>query len=460
MIKGNVGKRRWVFDRWLSTFLILFFSGIMIYNMLPSPSTPLLRASHENWSQLSDELRDSMQYAFQSYMRDAWKSDEYMPVKKRGLNTFGGRGLPIIDSLDTLFMMGLDTEFKSARHFVAHEFEFKGKLNVFENNVRTMGGLLSAYTLTKDPLFLSKAKMVGEVLLLAFQHRIPCGVIETKCPDFCGAQPWASGHSITVEVGTLSLEFVALSKFTGDTRWVDKITAINRFWQEHSSELLFRYINPVSEVVSGPVATIDSIYAYFLKLQVMTGDTLAGTLYRTFENYMAQQNIHGAFAKSMVPVNIEHTECFMGGMLILGQKYLKEGLALTETCARMYTTNPSGLACDAVTIDGAGTIHCRRDVYLLRPEVVESLFYAWRETRHPKWRKYAKDIWRAIVKWTRVGSGGFTTVRHVTRKSPHQMDKQEFWLVETLKYLWLIFQPGDPLGDNVLNTKGHILPLF
>ena len=68
-----------------------------------------------------------MQYAFQAYMRDAWKADEYLPVKRRGLNTFGGKGLTIIDSLDTLYLMGLETEFKSAREFVKSEFKFDGR---------------------------------------------------------------------------------------------------------------------------------------------------------------------------------------------------------------------------------------------------------------------------------------------------------------------------------------------
>jgi hypothetical protein len=104
---------------------------------------------------VADEIRTGMQRAFQAYMRDAWKADEYMPVHKRGTNTFGGKGLTIIDSLDTLHLMGLNDEFAHARAFVATDFHFGGHINVFENTIRVLGGLLSAYSLTRDELFLT-----------------------------------------------------------------------------------------------------------------------------------------------------------------------------------------------------------------------------------------------------------------------------------------------------------------
>jgi mannosyl-oligosaccharide alpha-1,2-mannosidase len=129
----------------------------------------------------------------------------------------------------------------------------------------------------------------------------------------------------------------------------------------------------------------------------------------------------------------------------------------------MYTTNPSGIACDKVRIQHDGSIHCINDVYLLRPEVVESVFYAWRETHDQKWRDYARDIWRAIAKHCQVDSGGFTDVRHVTSDTPTKMDKQESWfLAETLKYLWLTFQPDSiiPLDKYVFNTEAHPIKVF
>jgi len=216
------------------------------------------------------EIRAGMQHAFQAYMRDAWKSDEYKPVSKQGTNTFGGKGLTIIDSLDTLWLMGLTEEYTKAKEFVEHEFHFDGHINVFENNIRVLGGLLSAFTLTSEQIFLDKAKQVGEVLLGAFRNRIPCGIIDTN--GYCGSQSWAGGRSVNAEVGTLSLEFETLSRLTKDSRWSEKIRHINEYWRDHHNGLLQMYIDPRTEQMSGPRTIgggIDSTYEYLIKLKLM-----------------------------------------------------------------------------------------------------------------------------------------------------------------------------------------------
>ena len=410
-----------------------------------------------------DGIRAGMQHAFQAYMRDAWKSDEYKPVSKYGVNTFGGKGLTIIDSLDTLWLMGLKDEYTKAKEFVEDEFKFEGHINVFENNIRVLGGLLAAYTLTEEQIFLDKAREVGEVLLGAFRTRIPCGIIDTN--GYCGSQSWAGGRSVNAEVGTLSLEFETLSYLTGDSRWSDKIQGINEYWREHQDGLLQMYIDPKTEKMSGPQTIgggIDSTYEYLIKLKLMNGNKLAGELYDKFEREIVENMVvtHGThtFAKASGSNRLEHLGCFGGGMFILGKRYVKEGLAFTETCAEMYTSTASGLACDSVTIEPNGDIKCENDIYLLRPEVVESIFYAWRQTHDPKWRDYARKIWKALHKHCEVLTGGFTDVKYVTRTTPEKMDKQESWfLAETLKYLWLTFQSDDviPLDQYVFNTEAH-----
>ena len=149
--------------------------------------------------------------------------------------------------------------------------------------------------------------------------------------------------------------------------------------------------------------------------------------------------------------------------MILAGTHVPEGLAFTTTCAEMYRANPSGLACDKVVVEPDGHLRCLQDMYLLRPEVVESLFYAWRATHDPKWRSYARDIWNAIQRHCGVETGGFTDVKDVTRATPTQLDKQESWfLAETLKYLWLTFQSDDvvPLDSFVFTTEAHPLRRF
>jgi len=417
---------------------------------------------------IANEIREGMKNAFNSYMRDAWKMDEYKPISKRGENTFGGKGLTIIDSLDTLYLMDLKDEFAKAEKFVRDEFVFGGKINVFEMNIRVLGGLLSTYTLTDNKLFLEEARKVGDKLLLAFQKRIPCGVIDER--GNCGYQHRAGGRAINAEVGTLSLEFETLSHLTNDPTWSHKIQKINEYWDNNHKGLLQMYINPNTEKQEGKRTIgggIDSTYEYFLKLSLMNSDKLAKKLYDTFERkiYLSMFTKFGntTFPKQDHSNVVEHLGCFLGGMFILGDKFVKEGLEFTETCARMYTSTKSGIACDHVTIQKDGNIVCKNDIYFLRPEVVESIFYAWRHTHDQKWRNYATKIWNAINKHCKVNTGGFTVIKNLNSINPTKLDKQESWfLAETLKYLWLIFQPDDvlPLDEYVFNTEAHPLKKF
>jgi mannosidase alpha-like ER degradation enhancer 2 len=64
------------------------------------------------------ELREStvklFKHAFGSYMAHAFPMDELLPLSCRGIDSFGGVSVTLIDSLDTLAVMGLRQEFAEA----------------------------------------------------------------------------------------------------------------------------------------------------------------------------------------------------------------------------------------------------------------------------------------------------------------------------------------------------------
>ena len=64
------------------------------------------------------ELRNStvqlFKHAFGSYMKHAFPMDELLPLSCQGTNSFGGVSVTLIDSLDTLAVMGLRDEFAAA----------------------------------------------------------------------------------------------------------------------------------------------------------------------------------------------------------------------------------------------------------------------------------------------------------------------------------------------------------
>ena len=104
--------------------------------------------------------------------------------------------------------------------------------------------------------------------------------------------------------------------------------------------------------------------------------------------------------------------------------------------------------------------------YLLRPEAIESVFVMWRLTGDKQWQEKAWHMFEHVVRHTGAapGSGNegqvaAAAVEDVTRADSNVlMDRMEsFWLAETLKYFYLVFEDFDVLSldEWVFNTEAH-----
>lgn len=175
--------------------------------------------------------------------------------------------------------------------------------------------------------------------------------------------------------------------------------------------------------------------------------------------------------------SLQHLSCFLPGTMALA---IRRGFVATarvdvwqhaasdllETCISIYDKQRTGLGPDSVDFDvegGGAMINTEGQAFhILRPEVMESLFYMWRLTRNESYRMAA---WRMVRRWRhfcRVASGGYTGIMQVNADRPEPTDLQEsFWLAETLKYAFLIFSEDSALdidrGGWVLNTEAHPL---
>lgn len=100
----------------------------------------------------------AFKHAWKGYKNYAWGFDELKPLSK-GYNTWFDLGLTLVDSLDTMWLMGLKEEFQEARDWVANKLiiEQNRDVNLFETTIRVLGGLLTAFHFTDDQIFLEKA---------------------------------------------------------------------------------------------------------------------------------------------------------------------------------------------------------------------------------------------------------------------------------------------------------------
>lgn len=80
--------------------------------------------------------------------------------------------------------------------------------------------------------------------------------------------------------------------------------------------------------------------------------------------------------------------------------------------------------------------------YILRPEVLESNFYAWRVTGESKYLERAEKAIKSFETYCKVKDKGYAGLVNVDdSSSSRQMidDTQSFWFSEVLKYLYVDF---------------------
>eukprot|EP00921_Rhytidocystis_pertsovi_P015539 GHVQ01024700.1.p1 GENE.GHVQ01024700.1~~GHVQ01024700.1.p1 ORF type:complete len:818 (+),score=60.96 GHVQ01024700.1:419-2872(+) len=174
----------------------------------------------------------------------------------------------------------------------------------------------------------------------------------------------------------------------------------------------------------------------------------------------------------------EHLTCFFGGNLMLGartipnlDKELKRvweftAKEITRTCFAMSSITKTGLAPEVVSFNMApGAKHemyvdsDKDSVSLLRPEIVESLYYLHYYTGNPIYRHWGYKLFSAFQRHS-ITKNAYAAVENVNSQPVHKMDKLEsFWFSETLKYFYLLFSPRSELNldEWVLTTEAHPL---
>jgi len=101
--------------------------------------------------------------------------------------------------------------------------------------------------------------------------------------------------------------------------------------------------------------------------------------------------------------------------------------------------------------------------YPLRPEFIESTYFLYQATKNPFYLHVGRDILDNINTYTKVECG-FATVHDVRDKTLE--DRMEsFFLSETCKYLFLLFDEDNYLNQHganhyIFTTEAHIIPLM
>uniref|UniRef100_A0A669DNP8 alpha-1,2-Mannosidase n=1 Tax=Oreochromis niloticus TaxID=8128 RepID=A0A669DNP8_ORENI len=315
------------------------------------------------------KIKEMMKHAWDSYKRYAWGSNELRPVSKQGhsSNLFGSiKGATIVDALDTLYIMEMFEEFDAATDWVEKSLDFNvnAEVSVFEVNIRFVGGLLSAYYLSGKEVFRRKAVELGEKLLPAFKTPtgIPWALLNLKS-GIGRNWPWASGgSSILAEYGTLHLEFMHLSRLSGNPEFAQKVMNIRKVLNrlEKPQGLYPNYLNPNSgqwgqhHVSVGGLG--DSFYEYLLKAWLMSdktdeeGKKMYYDALQAIETNLMRKSTNGLtyiaeWKGGLLEHKMGHLTCFAGGMIALGADgapgdktghQMEQAAEIARTCHESY----------------------------------------------------------------------------------------------------------------------------
>ncbi|KAM3422273.1 alpha-1,2-Mannosidase [Cercospora zeina] len=202
-------------------------------------------------------IKEAAKHAWGGYRKFGWGFDEVRPVSGEGKNSFNGWGATLVDSLDTLWIMGLKEEFEDAVNqtsYIDFTTSPRNDIPLFEVTIRYLGGLIAAYDVSgqKYRVLLDKAVELAEILYSAFDtpNRMPETYYYWK-PQFSSNKHRASTRVVLAELGTLSLEFTRLAQLTKEPKYYDAIARITDGLEEWQNQTRLPGMWPISVDASG-----------------------------------------------------------------------------------------------------------------------------------------------------------------------------------------------------------------
>ncbi|KAF8219645.1 glycoside hydrolase family 47 protein [Tricholoma matsutake] len=482
-----------------SIFAAFFLSPLVFGRVVQLPSLVVPNGYQHNLG----DVKKLFVTSYQSYHDHAFKHDDLLPLTNSSSDGRNGWGATIVDGMDTMFIMGLDDYFNEAITFASaidfSKSQTSDTVSVFETTIRYLGGLLSAYEISgqKFPTLCDKAKEVADKMTAAWvgNNSVPFGQV-----DFSTNTPTVATSNIA-EAGTLTLEWAVLSKYVGD----DKYRLLAEKSVRHIAQgvsLPAQGINPTGGTPVGGYVTwgggSDSYFEYLIKYARLnnTADNLFADTWRTavdssittlLKTSTSASGIHTYLADYDDSKQIRHVgshlACFSGGNWLLGGLLLnndtvvKVGLEIIDGCWNTYASTATGIGpevfaftspdgsytgdssptADQLTFNSEHGFYITVSDYILRPEVLESNFYAWRATGDTKYLDRAASAIESFNQYLSV-NGAFAGLDDVNSKNSTRINTMEsFWFAEVLKYLYLTFD--DPsrfsLDNYVFNTEAH-----
>ncbi|KAI1006818.1 putative mannosyl-oligosaccharide alpha-1,2-mannosidase [Podosphaera aphanis] len=474
----------------------------------------------------SDAVKEAFTHAWRGYYQFAFPNDELKPVTNSVSNSRNGWGATAIDAFSTALVMKIPEIVNQILEYIPtiNFDKTDSEVVLFETTIRYLGGLLSGYDLLTGPLstlasnptavaqILTQAKHLADNLAFAFNTTsgIPSNRLNlvTRSPNEIKTVSLAAA-------GSLVLEWTHLSDLTGNPSYASlsqkaESNLLNP--QPPSSEPWPGLIGSTVNIETGLLENAfggwgsgsDSFYEYLIKMYAYDQTRFANYRERWIlaaDSSIAHLASHPSSRPDLTFLALfdgpkilhrsQHLACFDGGSFILGGLILKEpkyidfGLELVNACHETYVHTLTGIGpetfswvtnktplddqnnpqppADQAEFYAKAGFYITGGKYVLRPEVIESFYYAYRATHNQMYQDWAWNAFVAMNSTCRTDSG-FSQILDVNAPNGGGLDdfQDSFLFAEVLKYSYLIFAPEeewqvehDGLNPWIYNTEAH-----
>jgi Glycosyl hydrolase family 47 len=445
-----------------AAFAALAATAAEAASAMPSPRT------------VAREVRDEFVHAWNAYKRFAWGYDEVRPVSGTPKNFFlsdRSFGLSIIEALDSLYVMELDSDFEACVSWLrSHlDFDVDGEVQMFEAVIRMVAGLLSGYYASGERFLLDGARDLADRLLVCFT-KSPSGAPyryanlrtgEVKKPE-----------SNLAEIGSNILEFGDLTRLTGDRKYLDaSLRAYEAVIAKRSGlDLLGTTFDIEKGAFVGvddvaPDEPADSFYEYLWGGWQMLGLEQCRAWWQILtEAMLAHKVVHVDgrlwfktvdYTNGLATGDASVTELASfyaelvakSGHRRIGEEYYDSWTAVLDRYA---------LIPEVIFYPDLSIVDPR---YWMRPEYPNAAFDLWFLTHDAKYRTTAYQYFRALREHCRA-SEGYCVITDVRTRPMKQGDYfPAYSFSENFKYLYLMFAESPRFDSSryYLNTEGKVM---
>ncbi|OEL20959.1 Alpha-mannosidase I MNS5 [Dichanthelium oligosanthes] len=368
---------------------------------------------------MKNKVLEMFYHAYENYMTYAFPHDELKPLTKSftdslselgNLNLehlpqdYNGSALTLVESLSSLVVLGNLTEFERGILWLSENltFDVDARINLFECNIRLLGGLISAHLLAKDyssqlkdgpyqDQLLHLAESLGNRFLPAFDT--PTGLpyawinLKVHIQNFGFSQTskqndYGVMENETTETSTSGCGGLQKLMFIIPGYEAAALRALRKLWSMRSSlNLVGTTLDVLTgkwiEYSSGIGAGVDSFYEYLIKAYILFGSDEYWDMFHSA--YLAVQKYHEADMRTGEATHWQLTslQAFWPGL----QTLLGDVAAANLSHREFYNVwQRFGVLPERYLLE-YGILHPTEKYYPLRPELAESTFYLYQATK-------------------------------------------------------------------------------